>query len=154
MHLLRTLLLLSLLAPLSGRKTQGRGGRWKGHTVRLRLDPKLPTGLPPLSSSSTANMSLAPWVYKTECVASRVPQCLSHARCLTSGCVLGDSGYEDRSLEAKPIYYQLLVIHRVPRRRYRTSRQRVQRKGYDFRLDTELVSVGCTCVRPIVLSQD
>lgn len=43
-------------------------------------------------------------------VPSRFPQVIFNAQCLTSGCLNG--GKEDIGLVAKPIYYQVLVLHR------------------------------------------
>lgn len=43
-------------------------------------------------------------------VPSRFPQVIFNARCLTSGCLNG--GKEDIGLVAKPLYYQVLVLHR------------------------------------------
>lgn len=44
--------------------------------------------------------------------ASRLPRSIYNAQCLTSGCLSLHSGEEDASLEATPIYYQTLVLHR------------------------------------------
>ncbi|XP_072307771.1 interleukin 17a/f3 [Eucyclogobius newberryi] len=151
--LFRAVLLLALLDPLRCRESKNnlpKGGRVKGRTVKLFMDPAHTPRLSPPSSAKTANLSVSPWVYRTECVDSRVPRCLSHAHCLTSGCVNPESGREDLSLEAKPIYYQLLVLHRVPRRKARRGKAFLQ-KRYDFRLGSEVVSVGCTCVTPNML---
>uniref|UniRef100_A0A8D3BNT7 Interleukin-17F-like n=1 Tax=Scophthalmus maximus TaxID=52904 RepID=A0A8D3BNT7_SCOMX len=119
----------------------GSGAGPKGKPVRLVLDP---SARPEISAfaSAVANMSLSPWTYRDSCVESRLPRRISHAQCLTSGCLSLQGGGEDASLEAKPIHYQVLVLHR----RGRKARQR-----YDFRLGTEVITVGCTCVRPSVV---
>ncbi|KAK7907352.1 hypothetical protein WMY93_015964 [Mugilogobius chulae] len=123
----RAVLLLALLVPLRCRKSQNalvKGSRGKGRTVKLILDPSLVPNLPPPSNTNTANMSVSPWVYRRECVESRLPRCLFHAECQTSGCVNPENGHEDLSQESRPIYYQLLVLHRVPQRRPKASRGR------------------------------
>lgn len=43
---------------------------------------------------------------------SRLPRWIYNAECLTSGCLSLQGDGEDASLEAKPIYYQTLVLHR------------------------------------------
>uniref|UniRef100_A0A8D2ZNY1 Interleukin-17F-like n=1 Tax=Scophthalmus maximus TaxID=52904 RepID=A0A8D2ZNY1_SCOMX len=125
--------------------TFGSGAGPKGKPVRLVLDP---SARPEISAfaSAVANMSLSPWTYRDSCVESRLPRRISHAQCLTSGCLSLQGGGEDASLEAKPIHYQVLVLHRRNKRRGRKARQR-----YDFRLGTEVITVGCTCVRPSVV---
>ncbi|KAJ0027021.1 hypothetical protein NQD34_018021 [Periophthalmus magnuspinnatus] len=165
--LFRAVLLLALLAALHCTKSQSIktkvNRRGKGRTVKLILDPSLSSHLfsdPPVSSSNTANLSVSPWVYREDCDPSRVPQCLYEAKCLTAGCVNPETGQEDLSLEAKPILYQIVVLHRVQRKkkvaRGRTSPQDFDRdkKRYDFRLSTKVVTVGCTCMRPIVHTQN
>ncbi|KAJ0060777.1 hypothetical protein NL108_000127 [Boleophthalmus pectinirostris] len=153
----KAVLLLVLLTPLHCRKlqkVQTRGmRRAKGRTVKLILDPSLSTHVSsnlPLSLSNSANMSLSPWIYRKRCDPSRVPQCLYHAECLTMGCINPEIGVEDLNLEAKPIKYQLLVLHRVVRKQKKNFHR--DKKRYDFKLGTEEVSVGCTCVRPNVLT--
>uniref|UniRef100_A0A8C6V368 Uncharacterized protein n=1 Tax=Neogobius melanostomus TaxID=47308 RepID=A0A8C6V368_9GOBI len=151
--LFRTALMLALLAPLShcgkAQRVKPKGGRGKGHIVKLVLDQTLPE-FSTSFSSRVANLSLSPWVYREECVDSRIPRCLFHAHCLTSGCVHPQWGHEDLSLEAKPIYYQLLVLHRWPKGR-KSQRGSNWSKRYAFRLGTEVVSAGCTCVRPSII---
>uniref|UniRef100_A0A3B4ARM7 Uncharacterized protein n=1 Tax=Periophthalmus magnuspinnatus TaxID=409849 RepID=A0A3B4ARM7_9GOBI len=115
--------------------------RGKGRTVKLILDPSLSSHLfsdPPVSSSNTANLSVE------DCDPSRVPQCLYEAKCLTAGCVNPETGQEDLSLEAKPILYQIVVLHRY----WATIIY------YIKILSTKVVTVGCTCMRPIVHTQN
>uniref|UniRef100_A0A3Q3K040 Interleukin 17a/f3 n=1 Tax=Monopterus albus TaxID=43700 RepID=A0A3Q3K040_MONAL len=156
---LRALLVLGLATPLHAtRKGKtvsvkvGNGTGLKGKTVKLLLDPSV-TSQPRTSASSIASMSLSPWTYKDSYVVSRLPSKISHAQCLTSGCLSLQDGGEDAALEAKPIYYQVLVLHKVPRQRRNNRGGKKTRKKYDFRLGTEVISVGCTCVRPTVIPQ-
>ncbi|AWP19687.1 putative interleukin-17F-like [Scophthalmus maximus] len=117
----RALLLLGLAALSHGRRNGngngvsvkfGSGAGPKGKPVRLVLDP---SARPEISAfaSAVANMSLSPWTYRDSCVESRLPRRISHAQCLTSGCLSLQGGGEDASLEAKPIHYQVLVLHRT-----------------------------------------
>ncbi|XP_071334692.1 interleukin 17a/f3 [Trachinotus anak] len=156
--LLRAVLVLGLAMPLHAtRKGQavsvklGSGTGLKGKIVRLVLDQSVQPQIASTSASSIANMSLSPWTYRDSCVASRLPRRISHAQCQTSGCLSLQGGGEDTALEAKPIYYQVLVLHRIPRQNNQGGRK--GRKKYDFRLGTEVITVGCTCVRPSVVPQ-
>nr|XP_061806794.1 interleukin-17C-like [Nerophis lumbriciformis] len=94
--------------------------------------------------SYVANMSLSPWSYKVSDVASRLPRVISYAHCLTSACLSYPSGGEDATLEVKPIKYQVLVLHRVPNRKPKSNSKKKRMK---FRLETETITVGCTCIR-------
>ncbi|XP_044185522.1 interleukin 17a/f3 [Thunnus albacares] len=156
---LRAILVLGLASLLhAARKNQevtvklGWGTGLKGKTVRLILDSSVQPQIASTSPSSIANMSLSPWTFKDSDVASRLPRRIPQAQCLTSGCLSFQGGGEDAALEAKPIYYQVLVLHRVPRQRQKNKRGKKAKK-YDLRLGTEVISVGCTCVRPIVIPQ-
>ncbi|KAF1376314.1 hypothetical protein PFLUV_G00210220 [Perca fluviatilis] len=157
---LRALLVLGLVTLLHATRKGnavslklGHGSRLKGQTVRLVLDPSMQPQIASTSASTIANMSLSPWTYRDSCEESRLPRRISHAKCLTSGCLSLQGGGEDAGLEAKPIYYQVLVLHRVPRKRYSKKAGRMRMNQYDFRLGTEVISVGCTCVRPSVVPQ-
>ncbi|KAG8011105.1 Interleukin-17F, partial [Nibea albiflora] len=153
---LRSLLLLVLAALLhatNGRRVSvklERRNKLKGKTVRLILDSSVPLQMASPPASTIANMSVSPWTYKESCMESRFPRQIAHAQCLTSGC-LNLQGEEDASLVVKPIYYQVLVLHRIPRHNNKGGRKR---RKYDFRLGTEVVTVGCTCVRPSVIPQE
>lgn len=142
-------------------------------TVPLRLDSK--TLLPSVRLSSLANDSISPWSYKwglsfrmflVSTIKTRVynqrlqmfpasvrsisrddsmfPNALSEAHCLLHGC-LGLDGLEDSNLRSRPIMHQVLVLRRV----------RAAEAGHDYhyRLESKLISVGCTCVRQKVVVQ-
>ncbi|XP_018550286.1 interleukin 17a/f3 [Lates calcarifer] len=156
----RALLMLGLAMLLHAtRKEQavsmksGRGTGLKGKKVRLVLDPSVQPQITSTSPSSIANMSLSPWTYRDTYVASRLPSRISHAQCLTSSCRSLQGEGEDAALEAKPIYYQVLVLHRVPKQQQNNKRGRKARNKFVFRLGTEVITVGCTCVRPSVIPQ-
>lgn len=69
---------------------------------------------------------------------------LAEARCLLHGC-LDSEGQEDLSLESKPIMRQVLLLRKVVSEK--------EGHSYQFRLESRLVAVGCTCIRPVVLHQ-
>ncbi|XP_029352792.1 interleukin 17a/f3 [Echeneis naucrates] len=129
----------------------GTGPRGKGKILRLSLDPTALDQMNPITSA--ANMSLSPWTYRDSFVETRLPQRISHAQCLTSGCVSLQDGGEDYSLEAKPISYHALVLHRVSKRNPKKRKGKKQRRRYVFKLGLEVITVGCTCVRPTVIPQ-
>ncbi|XP_071770351.2 interleukin 17a/f3 [Centroberyx gerrardi] len=156
----RSLLLLGLVTLLHGSRTGqavsvklGQRTGQKDRTVKLILDTKLQPHITGMSASTIANMSLSPWTYRDSCVESRFPSRISHAHCLTSGCLSLQGGGEDLSLEAKPIYYQVLVLHRVQKEGRNNNKGGRKGRKYAFRLGTETIPVGCTCVRPSVVPQ-
>ncbi|XP_010881432.1 interleukin 17a/f3 [Esox lucius] len=157
----RGLLVLGLVTSLhglkKGSKNRARLGKGSGpeDTTFLYLDSKIAT--PTLSVSSVANRSLSPWTFRNSHVKNRFPEYIAQAQCQMSGCLTPD-GREDLSMESKPILYQILVLHRVEKddgRKEKRKKGNVKknRKGkrYFYTLKTEIVTVGCTCVRPIQL---
>ncbi|XP_037542007.1 interleukin 17a/f3 [Nematolebias whitei] len=151
---LRVFLFLGLVSLLSASKrsrevsVQGTGPR--GRTVRLVLDPSVKSYLYSQSALNLANASLSPWIYTNSMNASRFPERISQAKCQTSGCLSLQGVEEDLTLEAKPIKYQVLVLHRVP---WQTALKKGGKKKYEYVLGTEVITVGCTCVRPSVVPQ-
>ncbi|XP_040895315.1 interleukin 17a/f1 [Toxotes jaculatrix] len=110
--------------------------------VHLQLDPSsliLTRNIRPLE-----NASISPWTYNVSHDDSLFPPVLSEARCLLQGC-LNSEGLEDRSLESRPIMHQVLLLRRV--------RSAGAAHSYHYRLESRLIAVGCTCVRPIVQQQ-
>ncbi|KAG1963687.1 interleukin 17a/f3 [Pimephales promelas] len=97
-----------------------------------------------MSASLSPNRSLSPWTYETSFDDSRIPQKISEAKCEKRGCITED-GEEDLGLESKPIYYQINVLRRVKGK---------NKMYYALKLETISVSVGCTCVLPIVVPQN
>ncbi|XP_017287889.1 interleukin 17a/f3 [Kryptolebias marmoratus] len=149
---MRVLLLLGLVSLLNARRSRTvsvQGGGLRGRAVRLVLDHSVKSYLYIQSASSLANTSLSPWTYTNSIDLSRFPERISQAKCQTSGC-LGLQGNEDLTLQAKPIKYQVLVLRRVPRK---TAAKKRGKKKYDYVLGTEVITVGCTCVRPGVVPQ-
>ncbi|XP_062857316.1 interleukin 17a/f3 [Trichomycterus rosablanca] len=109
----------------------------KNKKMQLYVDPAMINQL----NVSQNKHSLSPWTYDTTFENSRIPNYISEAKCVRTGC-LTNGGHEDTGLQSKPIFYQILVLRRVS-----------GRKKYSFKVEKKTVSVGCTCVRPNVITQ-
>ncbi|CAB1335378.1 unnamed protein product [Coregonus sp. 'balchen'] len=106
----------------------------------LRLDPS--DLVPSHSIRPIWNHSISPWTYNTTYDNRRFPPIISEVRCSLEGC-LNVAGKEDRNLESKPIFYQILVLWKVMG----------SGKKCHYRLESKVISVGCTCVRPTIEHQ-
>ncbi|KAF6715291.1 Interleukin-17F [Oryzias melastigma] len=154
---LRALLLLGVLSLVHAKEgrapparlKQGPGPKYR--TLRVNVDPSVMPQFTSASTSNLANSSLSPWTYRENFNSSRLPKRISEAECRTSGCVR--NGVEDDSLEAKPIQYQILVLYRVQRQQSVGKKKKKKSRKYDFILGTQVITVGCTCVRPSVIPQ-
>ncbi|XP_029532041.1 interleukin-17F-like [Oncorhynchus nerka] len=103
----------------------------------LHLDPN---DLVPFHSiRPICNHSISPWTYNTTYDDRRFPPIISEVRCSLKGC-LNIKGKEDRNLKSKPIFYQILVLRKVMG----------SGKKCHYRLESKVISVGCTCVRPTI----
>lgn len=69
---------------------------------------------------------------------NRFPSEIVEAQCRHSGCINAE-GQEDSSMNSVPIQQEFLVLRREP-----------QGCSRSFRLEKVRVTVGCTCVTPIV----
>uniref|UniRef100_A0A8C1T5S0 Uncharacterized protein n=1 Tax=Cyprinus carpio TaxID=7962 RepID=A0A8C1T5S0_CYPCA len=76
--------------------------------------------------------------------SSRIPSKISEAKCEKTGCLTKD-GEEDLGLESKPIYYQINVFRRVKTKKA---------THYTLQWETKIISLGCTCVQPVVVRQN
>ena len=84
----------------------------------------------------------------------RIPERLSQAECISSYCEFPHGG-EDMGFESKPISYQTLVLRRIPSPgRRRGNKGPTTSNNPVFRLESEIVTVGCTCVVPNIIQQD
>ncbi|KAM6942693.1 interleukin 17a/f1 [Xenentodon cancila] len=110
--------------------------------VQLLLDPS--ALVPSRTHRPLENVSISPWTYNESVDPSLLTQ-LSEARCLLRGC-LNSSGQEDLRLESKPIMHQVLVLRRV---KSEVAGPKLTH-NYHYRLESRLIAVGCTCVRPMV----
>ncbi|NXR53877.1 IL17F protein, partial [Hippolais icterina] len=150
----RSLVLVLVLA-LTVRSSPHRKA---GAFARLRegcpnqKDPKFPTTVEvdiQISNSDGAfgmlhdvrNRSLAPWDYRLDEDPDRFPRVIAHARCRLSGCA-SPLGQEDHSLNSVPIKQEILVLRR-------------EQRGCvpSYRLEKRLITVGCTCVTPVIQHQ-
>ncbi|NWV20194.1 IL17F protein, partial [Origma solitaria] len=150
----RSLVLVLILA-LSVRSSPHRKA---GASARLsegclnQQDPKFPSTVKVdirISNSDRAfrmvhdvrNRSLAPWDYRLDVDPNRFPRVIADARCRLSGCV-SPLGHEDHSLNSVPIKQEILVLRR-------------ERHGCvpSYRLEKKVITVGCTCVTPVIQHQ-
>ncbi|XP_062494573.1 interleukin-17F-like [Pezoporus occidentalis] len=87
------------------------------------------------------NRSLSPWDYRLDEDPNRFPQVIADAKCRLSSCV-NPLGQEDHSLNSVPIQQEILVLQR--------EQQGCQ---YTYRLEKKVITVGCTCVAPVIHHQ-
>ncbi|CAA45636.1 unnamed protein product [Saimiriine gammaherpesvirus 2] len=93
-------------------------------------------------ASDYYNRSTSPWTLHRNEDQDRYPSVIWEAKCRYLGCVNAD-GNVDYHMNSVPIQQEILVV----------------RKGHQpcpnsFRLEKMLVTVGCTCVTPIVHNVD
>ncbi|XP_073442726.1 interleukin-17A-like [Dendrobates tinctorius] len=83
--------------------------------------------------------SLSPWDYSHNTDPNRFPFVIAEADCLTLACVDAD-GRESPDLISFPIQQEVMVLRR-------------EQKGcsFSYSLETEVVTLGCTCVRPTTI---
>ncbi|XP_023567653.1 interleukin-17F isoform X1 [Octodon degus] len=84
------------------------------------------------------NRSSSPWDYNITRDPHRFPTEIVEAQCRHAGCV-NAQGQEDSSMNSVAIQQEVLVLRREP-----------QGCAQSFQLEKMLVTVGCTCVSPIV----
>ncbi|XP_069031263.1 interleukin 17a/f1 [Embiotoca jacksoni] len=111
-------------------------------TVPLELDPN--ALVPATNIRALENSSISPWKYHVSVDDTLFPPVWSEARCQLHGC-LDSQGLEDLSLESRPIMQQVLMLRRV---------LSAAAPSYHYRLESRLIAVGCTCVRPVVQIQE
>ncbi|XP_042527810.1 interleukin-17F-like [Dipodomys spectabilis] len=134
----------ALHIPQAGAPGLGTAGRKAGHCPALeentvRVDMRIlrqSQGTTVLQDFQ--NRSTSPWDYNVTRDPHRFPSEIAEARCRHAGC-LDAQGREDSSMNAVAIQQEILVLRREP-----------QGCAHSFRLEKMHVSVGCTCVRPVV----
>ncbi|XP_008050773.1 interleukin-17F [Carlito syrichta] len=84
------------------------------------------------------NRSSSPWDYTITWDPNRFPSEIVQAQCRHLGCV-DAQGKEDNSMNSVPVQQEILVL-----------RRKRQGCSASFQLEKVLVTVGCTCVTPIV----
>ncbi|XP_056419995.1 interleukin-17A-like [Hyla sarda] len=82
--------------------------------------------------------SLSPWDYRLNTDPNRFPFVISEADCVTFACVDAD-GNENPDLISSPVKQEMMVLRREQKS-----------CSFSYRLETVVVTVGCTCVRPMV----
>ncbi|XP_056419997.1 interleukin-17A-like [Hyla sarda] len=82
--------------------------------------------------------SLSPWNYSLNTDPNRFPFVISEANCLHFACVDAD-GNENPDLISFPLRQKMMVLRREQKS-----------CSFSYRLETVVVTVGCTCVRPMV----
>ncbi|XP_068089324.1 interleukin-17F-like [Hyperolius riggenbachi] len=92
-------------------------------------------------SGDVRKRSISPWEYRKDIDDSRFPPMILEAQCLHTGC-LDAEGNVDISLNSVPIRQEILVLRR-------------EMKGCvaSFKLEKKMVTVGCTCARPMAYEQ-
>ncbi|XP_049621179.1 interleukin-17F-like [Suncus etruscus] len=145
--LIKTLLLLLLgltvLKMVAARKKTKVGGAalcptLEDQSVRVNISIIDQSPSVPVFSQNFQNRSISPWDYHVTEDHHRIPSFIAEARCRYQSC-LNAEGEEDSSLNSVPIKHEFLVLRREP-------------KGcsHSFHLERVWVTVGCTCVTPIV----
>ncbi|XP_052391573.1 interleukin 17a/f3 [Carassius gibelio] len=137
----RAVLLLYLLVHLLNGASQKRSKRKSIKEKRVILDPSLNISV---NVHPSPSRSLSPWTYEESWDSSRIPSKISEAKCEKKSCLTKD-GEEDFGLESKPIYYQINVLRRVKNK---------NAMHHALKLETKIVSLGCTCVLPVVVPQN
>ncbi|XP_053316460.1 interleukin-17A-like [Spea bombifrons] len=87
---------------------------------------------------NVAKRSLSPWDYSYDVDNNRYPPVIPVAKCRHSSCVNSD-GDLDNSGNSVPIKQEMLVLHRE-----------MKDCKAIFRMEKKMITVGCTCVRPII----
>ncbi|NXP17318.1 IL17F protein, partial [Scytalopus superciliaris] len=92
-------------------------------------------------SLDVSSRSLSPWDYRIDEDPNRFPQTIADAKCRHLRCVNPD-GELDHGLNSIPIMQEILVLRR-------------EQKGcqQSYRLEKKLITVGCTCVTPLIQHQ-
>ncbi|XP_025897127.1 interleukin-17A-like [Nothoprocta perdicaria] len=93
------------------------------------------------TSADISNRSLAPWDYRINEDPNRFPQVIADAKCRHTSCV-DLAGQLDYSGSSVPIYQEILVLRREQRGCH-----------HSYWLEKKMITVGCTCVHPIIQHQ-
>ncbi|XP_062407118.1 interleukin-17F-like [Sardina pilchardus] len=118
--------------------------------IRLMVNNDL--SKPSSHISAINGRSLSPWKSITTIDSNRIPKYISEARCLKQGCVW-PNGTEDWGLESVPIQIEVLVLKRSSKVRGQRKGRRRSRTGL-YEPSYQVITAGCTCVRPKVVRYD
>ncbi|XP_004388788.1 interleukin-17F [Trichechus manatus latirostris] len=87
------------------------------------------------------NRSTSPWDYNIMRDMNRFPSSIAEARCRSFSCIDAD-GKPNNFMNSVPIHQEILVLRREPQ------------GCLPLRLEKIRVTVGCTCVTPLVHHSD
>ncbi|XP_005377715.1 PREDICTED: interleukin-17A [Chinchilla lanigera] len=145
---LPSLLLLSLVATVKagipvprnpGCTTPTEGKNYLQNVkVNLSILNPLTPNVNSRRSSDYYKRSTSPWTLRRNEDPERYPSVIWEAECRYSGCINAD-GKENHLMSSVPIQQETLVLRREP-----------QNCPLSFRLEKMRVTVGCTCVSPVV----
>ncbi|KAM8953283.1 interleukin-17A-like [Pelodytes ibericus] len=99
------------------------------------------TGQPQPAGPDVRKRSLSPWDYSYDVDHNRFPTVIAMAKCRHDSCV-DSNGKEGNFGNSVPIRQEILVLHRE-----------VKDCKPVFKLEKKMITVGCTCVRHIILQQ-
>ncbi|XP_009869089.1 PREDICTED: interleukin-17F-like [Apaloderma vittatum] len=93
------------------------------------------------ATPDVSSRSLSPWDYRIDEDHNRFPRMIADAECRHSRCV-NLNGQLDHSLNSVPIKQEILVLRR-------------EQKGchQSYRFEKKIITVGCTCVTPLIRHQ-
>ncbi|NXH55196.1 IL17F protein, partial [Rhabdornis inornatus] len=109
-------------------------------TVRVNLSISN-TNQDTKGSLNVSSRSLSPWDYRIDEDHDRFPRLIADAECRHTLCVTPE-GHLDHGLNSVPIQQEILVL----RREHRGCQQ-------SYMLEKKIITVGCTCVTPLVQHQ-
>ncbi|XP_019393756.1 PREDICTED: interleukin-17F-like [Crocodylus porosus] len=156
--LLVLILMLSIKNSAHGRAVgpqlnKGRGSEQKTRNdCPTEMDSLFPTSVEVSINISNMNdttkmaqdvnlRSLSPWNYSITKDPNRFPQVIIEAKCRHYSCV-DSTGREDHSVNSVPIQQEILVL-----------RRKLRDCQHVYRLEKQLITVGCTCVTPLIQHQ-
>ncbi|NXP13258.1 IL17F protein, partial [Thinocorus orbignyianus] len=93
------------------------------------------------TTPDVSRRSLAPWDYRIDEDHNRFPRVIAHAECRHNSCVNLD-GQLDPNLNSVAINQEILVLRREQKGCHQT-----------YRLEKKIITVGCTCVTPLIRHQ-
>ncbi|XP_007934470.2 interleukin-17F [Orycteropus afer afer] len=88
-----------------------------------------------------SNRSTSPWYYNITQDLNRFPSSIAEAQCRSSSCI-DANGKPNNFMNSVPIQQEILLLQREPQ------------GCFPFQLEKIWVTVGCTCVTPLVHHAD
>ncbi|XP_072266456.1 interleukin-17A-like [Pyxicephalus adspersus] len=103
--------------------------------IKLNLNTSKDEGF--TTEGELHSRSLSPWTYKMDVDHKRFPPIIPQAVCQHQWC-LNAEGKEDIGMTSMPIQQEILVL-----------RREIQDCQQTFYVEKQLITVGCTCTKPI-----